>query len=75
MAEQYKLLLRKNFLQFLENMISIIIKTVNYKNKRKSDFNTGSEFSEIFLLLLMHNDHQGTEREHQWGVCEHNIWA
>ena len=41
-------------------MISMII-TANYKNKRKINFNTGSVFTEISPLLLMHNDHKGIE--------------
>lgn len=49
-------------------MISMII-TANYKNKRKINFDTGSVFSEISLLLLMHNDHKGTERAPD-GKCE-----
>ena len=40
-----------------------MIVTANYKNKRKINFNTGSVFNEISLLLLMCNDHKGIE----WG--------
>ena len=38
-----------------------MIITANYKNKRKINFNTGSVFTEISPLLLMHNDHKGIE--------------
>jgi ABC-type phosphate transport system ATPase subunit len=46
----------ENFLHSLNDMISIMIITANYKN-RKIHFNTGSVFYEIALLLLVHNDH------------------